>query len=84
MSARLLAALLLLPASPLARAAVPGLVAHQGRVSIEGIPFDGPGAFKFALVNADGSETWWSHDGTSAAGSEPDTAVALPVVRGLG
>ena len=64
-------------------AAVPSVVGHQGRITVLGLPFEGTGHFKFALVNADGSRTHWSHDGSSTAGSEPATAIALPVSQGL-
>ncbi|MEM9479874.1 MAG: tail fiber domain-containing protein [Verrucomicrobiota bacterium] len=61
----------------------PRLLNHQGRMIANGTAFDGVGQFKFALVNADGSESYWSNDGTSAAGSEPTAAVSLSVDRGL-
>ncbi len=56
---------------------------YQGRVSVDGTNFHGTGQFKFALVNATGDATYWSHDGSSVGGSEPDTAVPLNVDRGL-
>ena len=62
---------------------MPPLINYQGRVAVGNVNFDGTGQFKFALVNSDGSLTLWSNDGTSTAGSEPATAVALPVSRGL-
>jgi hypothetical protein len=65
------------------RAQVPQLVNYQGRVAVNGTNFDGAGQFKFALVNADGSETFWSNDGTSIGGSEPSAAVTLTVTQGL-
>lgn len=64
-------------------AQVPQLISYQGRVVVGNVNFSGTGQFKFALVNADGSETYWSNDGTSTAGSEPDAAVALGVANGL-
>lgn len=66
-----------------ASAAVPRLLNHQGRVAVQGINFDGAGQFKFALVNAAATTTYWSNDGSSTAGSQPVTAVALPVTQGL-
>ena len=45
--------------------------------------FNGSGQFKFALVNANGSVTYWSNDGSSTAGSEPTAAVTLTVAKGL-
>ncbi len=62
---------------------VPQIVNYQGRVVVSGINFDGTGSFKFALVNATGTTTYWSNDGTSSAGSQPAGAVALNVSKGL-
>jgi len=47
------------------------------------VNFDGTGEFRFALVNANGSTSYWSNDGTSTDGSEPTGAVSLPVTKGL-
>ncbi|MFN0080481.1 MAG: tail fiber domain-containing protein [Prosthecobacter sp.] len=66
-----------------ARAAVPSLLNHQGRMAVNGVNFDGTGQFKFALVNTNGSTTFWSNDGTSSAGSQPAAAVSLTVTKGL-
>ncbi|MGI8435935.1 MAG: hypothetical protein ACR2NX_03390 [Chthoniobacterales bacterium] len=64
-------------------AQVPQLVNYQGRVQVGTTNFDGSGQFKFALVSSDGSNTFWSNDGTSASGSEPTNPVTLTVVKGL-
>ena len=68
-----------------ARAQTPPLINYQGRVTVGSANFNSPpnGQFKFALVNSDGSTTFWSNDGTSAAGSEPTNAVSLTVIKGL-
>lgn len=67
--------------------AVPALINHQGRIAVlnEGVfsDFHGGGQFKFALVNADGSTTYWSNDGTSTAGGQPAASVPLIVNNGL-
>ena len=76
------AALLAFTASPVT-AAVPNLLNYQGRVAVSGINFDGAGQFRFALVNTEGTTTFWSNDATSTAGSEPTAAVALTVTKGL-
>ena len=73
--------LLLLPLA--LQAAVPQLLNQQGRISVNGINFNGTGYFKFALVNGAGTVTHWSNDGTSVAGSEPAAAVSLSVSKGL-
>ena len=67
---------------------VPQTLNYQGRVAVEGINFDSTsaghdGLFRFALVNGDGTETYWSNDGTSVAGSEPAAALTVPVSKGL-
>lgn len=65
------------------QAQVPQLINYQGRIVVNGTNFEGAGLFKFALVNGDGSATYWSNDGSSVAGAEPALAVSLPVARGL-
>src|ERR671926_470107 len=65
------------------RAQVPQIVNYQGRVLVGSTNFNGTGSFKFALVNTNGSTTFWSNDGTSAAGGEPTAAVSLTVSNGL-
>ncbi|MDZ4289946.1 MAG: hypothetical protein U0984_18415, partial [Prosthecobacter sp.] len=64
-------------------AQVPQLINYQGRIAVGITNFDGAGQFKFALVNADGTTTYWSNDGTSTAGSQPTAAVTLTVTKGL-
>ena len=66
-----------------ATADVPQLLNHQGRIAVDGVNFTGDGAFKFALVNIDGTQSYWSNDATSNAGSEPADAVTLAVSKGL-
>ena len=69
-------------AAPLS-AQVPQLINYQGRVAVNGVNFTGAGQFAFALVDTTGATTYWSNDGTSAAGSQPTTAVSLTVTNGL-
>ena len=66
-----------------ASAQVPQLISYQGRVAVGAVNFNGTGSFKFALVNTNATTTYWSNDGTSAAGSEPTAAVSLTVTKGL-
>ena len=75
--------ILLLLSVPALRAQVPQLINYQGRVAVGTVNFDGSGTFKFALVNAAGSTSYWSNDGTSTAGSAPTAAVTLTVTKGL-
>lgn len=64
-------------------AQVPQLINYQGRVVVGTTNFDGTGQFRFALVNANGTTTYWSNDGTSVNGSQPTNAVSLAVAKGL-
>lgn len=65
-------------------AGVPALLHHQGRMLVDGLVSDGPASFKFALVNADASEVYWSNaPDVSPLDGEPDEAVALVLNRGL-
>ncbi len=64
-------------------AQVPQIINYQGRIAVGTVNFNGSGAFKFALVNAAGTTTYWSNDGTSTAGSQPTAVVTLTVTKGL-
>ena len=66
-----------------AQAQVPNILNYQGRIAVGAVNFDGAGQFKFALVNANASTTYWSNDGTSTAGGQPAAAVPLTVTKGL-
>jgi N-acetylneuraminic acid mutarotase len=63
--------------------AVPPVLNYAGQVAVNGQPFEGEGLFKFALVNTDGKITYWSNDGTSINGSEPQASVKVSVSGGL-
>jgi len=63
----------LLSLSSILCAPAPPLINYQGRVAVGAANFEGTGQFRFALVNADGTQTFWSNDGTSNAGSESIT-----------
>jgi hypothetical protein len=80
-------------AKPNLQGGAPTVVRYQGqvpRVGI-GIPYDGDGYFKFAIVGRGGTvttptttRTYWSHDGSSVGGAVPKkTWVVLPVTDGL-
>ena len=68
----------------LVRAQVPGIIQYQGRLTTDGTNYTGLGNFKFALIEAvvNGASVW-SHDGSSVQGSEPASAVKVPVKDGL-
>ena len=61
----------------------PTMVSYQGQVLLGGTPFTGTGYFKFAVVDAAGTTSYWSNDGTSSGGGEPAGAVQLSVSLGL-
>jgi N-acetylneuraminic acid mutarotase len=67
--------------APQASLAAPTMVSYQGQVDVDGTPFEGTGYFKLAIVDGAGTVTYWSHDGTSSAGSQPGSALQL-LVRG--
>jgi hypothetical protein len=69
-------------AAPMAGGA-PTVVAYQGEVRVNGIPYNGDGYFKFAVVNAARDMTCWSNDGSSIMADPPAAAVQLPVTDGL-
>ena len=60
-------------------AQVPSMLNYQGRIAVNGVNFSGTGQFKFALINTSGSQSFWSNDGTSSAGSQPK---AIPARMG--
>jgi hypothetical protein len=66
-----------------ARAQVPLLLNFQGRVAVGTTNFNGAGQFKFALVNTNGTTTFWSNNNSSVSGGEPTAAVSLAVTNGL-
>lgn len=74
--------LLLVVPHSLRAADPPGIINHQGRIAVSGVNHDGPGYFKFALVNATGNITYWSNDATSIAGAAPAAAIETPVTGG--
>jgi formylglycine-generating enzyme required for sulfatase activity len=63
--------------------AAPPLISYSGQVTVDGQPYTGTGLFKFAFVDTNGQFSYWSHDGTSSAGSEPTGQVSVPVNAGL-
>ena len=67
---------------PCLRAQVPSLINYQSSIAIDGTNYHGVGYFKLALVNADGSSTFWSNDGTATGGGEPQHSVPLAVDNG--
>jgi len=73
-------------ASQTADAQVPSMVNYQGKIEMTGVPYNGPGYFKFSLIDNTSSPAvnYWTNDGSIvAAGTAPAGAVSLPVTLGL-
>ncbi len=68
--------------TPLRAAAPPGVLNHQGRIVVSGANYTGTGHFKFALVDAAGTTTLWSNNGSSTGGAQPSAAVQVSVSQG--
>ena len=62
---------------------VPPVLNYAGQVAVDGEAFEGNGLFKFALVSDNGTSTYWSNDGTSVDGSEPQSSISVTVNGGL-
>ena len=63
--------------------AVPPVLNYAGQVAVNGEAFDGMGCSSLPFVDADGTTTYWSNDGTSVDGSEPQGSVSMAVNGGL-
>jgi hypothetical protein len=61
----------------------PTVISYQGYVKVNAIPYHGTGLFKFVIVDAGGTTSYWSNDGSSTGGGEPDTGIVLTVTDGL-
>jgi len=58
---------------------VPPMLNYAGQVAVNEEAFEGNGLFKFALVSDNGTSTYWSNDGTSIDGSEPQSPMEMAV-----
>jgi len=64
-------------------------ISYQGRVTVNGQPYDGLGYFKFAIVDSQGNYTWNSDVIVQAQGAAapqlgaPQNSILLPVNKGL-
>ncbi len=63
---------------------IPKFMNYQGNVTdASGVPINGEGFFKFAIVNDAGDTAYWVNAGTKMDGTEPDgDAVTIPVTDG--
>lgn len=63
---------------------VPGVISHQGRLTVSGTNYTGLCSFKFALVDGTGDRVFWSHDGVASPSGEPTGApIVLEISRGV-
>lgn len=61
-------------------------IGYQGVVEskgVEKVPATATGLFKFVLCDKDCTTTYWSNDGSSAAGSAPNASVSLTITKGV-
>jgi N-acetylneuraminic acid mutarotase len=72
---------LLVCASP--AAPVPEIIRYQSTLAVGGTNFHGAGYFKFALIDPSADRTYWSNDGTSEFGREPQNGLEVDVNQGL-
>ena len=54
--------------------AVPPVLNYAGQVAVNGQHFEGEGLFKFFLGQCEWKHPYWSNDGTSVNGSEPQAS----------
>lgn len=67
-----------------ANAAIPLVMNHQGRISVGSTPFNGVGAFRFALVDSVSGTNLWTNDGSGIGTSQPPVAaISLTVTDGV-
>ena len=62
--------------------AVPFTLHFQGHLGADGTAIDGPGEFKFALIDGAGAVVW-SNSGIPEGGSEPSAAVMVTIEGGF-
>lgn len=60
-----------------------GVIQYQGRILSSSVAFDGVGQFKFALVDAGATQTFWRNSADGDGDGEPDLAVSVSVQRGI-
>ncbi len=71
---------------------IPMMIPYSGTIAAQGVPFNGNGQFKFAIINGhtdcqsspsgSGCIAYWSNDLTSTSGNEPSSFVTLAVSGG--
>jgi len=74
----------ILLALPVAHAAVPGQINHQGVIKVNGTVFNGSGQFRFAIFDPDTGQNYWTNDNTFVPGPGTPTAfVPIQVTDGI-
>lgn len=63
------------------QAASPPEFDYQGKILVNDIPLTGPGYFKYAIANEEGTTNFWAHDGTTSG--EPATYVTNDCQNGV-
>ena len=63
--------------------AAPELLTYSGRLSQSGQAYTGQAHFKFALVNRNGTFSYWTNDGNFTTPQEPVQSVAAAVSNGV-
>lgn len=62
---------------------VPESINHQGYIEVDGQPFTGNGAFRFAIVDASGNNLW-THDSSGVGTTNmPASSLSLSVNKGM-
>lgn len=80
---RHLVIILFLSLSVAALGQVPALLNYQGKIAADGFAFNGIGQFKVALLNADGTQTYWLNAADGDGDGIPDESLNVPVNQGL-
>jgi hypothetical protein len=76
-------------AAPIGGQSIPLMIPHSGTVSVDGIPFNGPGQFKFAIINKGcitgvGCVFHWTNEKNSDPPEiEPATSLTITVTNGI-
>lgn len=67
----------------MARADVPQTINHQGLVKVNGVPFDGTGHFKFAILDPSGVNLWTNDNTNLVLNGVPNTFEDVAVTDGV-
>lgn len=62
---------------------IPDAMDHQGYIEVSGQPYNGNGAFRFALVDGSGNNVWTNDGSEVGTANMPQTAISLMVEDGI-